>query len=374
MSSDDGAVLITGATGFVGMEVMERYLERSDRKIITLIRAKDDAAARERLDAVLQNLFGRGGERHAARVKAVAADMTLPGLGISRFRRERLAAETTTVIHSAASVSFALPLDEARAINYDGTRRMLEFAELAQSSGGLRRYGHISTAYVAGTHQGAFAECDLECGQHFHNSYEQSKYESEQLIRSHTDLPYTILRPSIVVGDRRSGWTACFNVLYFPLRAFSRGLFPVLPVMPGATCDVVSIDYVADAIHELCECPLATGETYHLTAGKSASTISEIAQLASRYFRRPLPMVLTPEQFAVHSFTESQRAAIEGSSAYFPYLSMSAVFDETRTRERLAEAGIEVTPLRDYMERLLDFATRSRWGKRPVSRVEALAA
>jgi thioester reductase-like protein len=374
MSSSDGAVLLSGATGFVGMEVLARYLERTDRRIITLIRAADDHAARERLDAVLENLYGRGAKSHAGRVTAVAAELTKPGLGVSRARRERLACEVATVIHSAASVSFVLPLDEARAINYDGTRRMLEFAELARANGGLQRYGHVSTAYVAGTHEGRFAECDLDMGQHFHNSYEQSKFEAEQLVRTHTDLPYTIMRPSIVVGDRRSGWTSAFNVLYWPLRAFSRGLFERIPAIASAPVDVVSIDYVADAIHELCECPHATGETYHLTAGASASTIAEIAQLASRYFRRPVPIVLSPAEFAAHQFTESQRTAIEGSSVYFPYFSIAAVFDETRTRARLAQAGIEVTPLRDYMERLLDFATRSRWGKRPIARVEALAA
>ncbi|HEV3054120.1 MAG TPA: SDR family oxidoreductase, partial [Solirubrobacteraceae bacterium] len=248
------AVLLTGATGFVGMEVLARYLERSDRQIITLIRASDDAAARARLGAVLQNLYGRGADRHARRVRAVAAELTEPGLGISRERRERLASEVTTVIHSAASVSFALPLAEARAINYDGTRRMLEFAELAQASGGgLRRYGHVSTAYVAGTHEGRFAETDLDTGQRFHNSYEQSKFEAEQLVRTHAELPYTIMRPSIVVGDQRSGWTSAFNVLYWPLRAFSRGLFEKIPAVESALVDVVSIDYVADAIHELCE-------------------------------------------------------------------------------------------------------------------------
>ena len=368
------SVLLTGATGFVGMEVLARYLERSDRQVITLIRARNDAAARERLDALLQNLYGRGADRYGGRVRAVAAELTEPGLGISGARRERLASEVTTVIHSAASVSFALPLDEARAINYDGTRRMLEFAELTQANGGLRRYGHVSTAYVAGTHEGRFAETDLDMGQRFHNSYEQSKFEAEQLVRAHTDLPYTIMRPSIVVGDRRSGWTSAFNVLYWPLRAFSRGLFEKIPAVESAPVDVVSIDYVADAIHELCECPLATGETYHLTAGAKASTIAEIAQLASRYFRRPIPTVLSPAEFAKHPFTASQLSAIEGSSVYFPYFSIAAVFDETQTRARLSPAGIEVTPLRDYMERLLDFATRSRWGKRPIARVEALAA
>ena len=128
----------------------------------------------------------------------------------------------STIVHCAASVSFDLPLGEARAINLEGTRRMLEFAGLVRESGGLERYGHVSTAYVAGTHAGRFAECDLDVGQGFRNSYEQSKFEAEQLVRSQDGLPFTILRPSIVVGDRRSGWTSAFNVLYWPLRAFAR--------------------------------------------------------------------------------------------------------------------------------------------------------
>jgi hypothetical protein len=112
------------------------------------------------------------------------------------------------------------------------------------------------------------------------------------------------------------------------------------------------------------------GETYHLTAGRHASTIGEIAQLASRYFRRPLPRVLSPAEFA--ALDES--AALEGSRAYFPYFSIKAVFDDAATRVRLDPAGIQVSPLGEYLERLLDFATRSRWGKRPIARVEALLA
>ncbi|MBV9836849.1 MAG: hypothetical protein JO156_01930, partial [Solirubrobacterales bacterium] len=62
-----------------------------------------------------------------------------------------------------------------------------------------------------------------------------------------------------------------------------------------------------------------------------------------------------------------------GSSAYFPYFSIGAVFDQSATRARLEPAGIHASPLGDYLERLLDFATRSRWGKRPIARVDAFA-
>jgi thioester reductase-like protein len=373
MSPAQDDVLLTGTTGFVGMELLARYLERGERRIVTLVRAASDEAAQARMEAVLANLFGSRAGVHRGRVEAFAADLTAPGLGLEPGIRERLACRVSTIVHSAASVSFTLPLEQAREINVEGTRRVLEFAELARACGGLRRYGHISTAYVAGNHAGSFAERDLELGQAFHNSYERSKFESEQLVRSHGELPSTILRPSIVVGDSKSGWTAAFNVLYWPLRAFARGLFTAVPAIPSAPVDVVPVDYVADAIHSLCESDGGIGETYHLTAGPEASTMGEIAQLASRYFRLPLPKVVPPAEFATLKRSAAENSALDASRAYFPYFSIGTVFDQAATCARLDPEGIKVSPLGEYMERLLDFATRSRWGKRPIARVDAFA-
>jgi thioester reductase-like protein len=371
--NDSGRVLLTGATGFVGMEVLARYLERSDRELTCLVRAGSEAGARERVDGVLRELFGRGAGRYASRVQAVAGELSAPGLGLSAARRCELAKQVSTIVHSAASVSFAMPLDEARGTNVEGTRRMLEFANDAKQNGGLDRYAQVSTAYVAGTHAGRFAEADLDVGQSFRNSYEQSKFEAEQLVRSQGQgLPWMILRPSIVVGDRTCGWTSAFNVLYWPLRAFSAGVFKTVPDTPDSPLDVVSIDYVADAIHELCEGPAAAGQTFHLTAGLDASTMGEIAAAASRYFRRPLPKVVSPAEFA-QGDSGMSAAALESSRVYFPYFSINTVFDNAITRARLMPAGIQASPLSDYLPRLLDFATRSRWGKRPIGRFEAFA-
>lgn len=367
------SVLVTGATGFVGMELLARYLERTDRSVVAVVRAADDHAAQARVEGVLANLFGYRAGRYGGRVTAVAGDLTSPRLGLAPARWERIAAEATTIVHGAASVSFGLPLEAARAINVDGTRRMLELAARGHELGVLERYAHISTAYVAGTHAGRFSERDLDLGQGFNNSYEQSKFEAEQLVRSWHHLPFTILRPSIVVGDRNSGWTSAFNVLYWPLRAFARGIFPAVPAMASSPVDVVSIDYVADAIHELCERPGDTGQTYHLTAGSNASTIGEIVSLASGYFRRPGPELVPPAEFASMAGGVSKTVLEEGS-VYFPYFSVAATFDDAFTRARLEPAGISVSPLREYLGRLLDFATRARWGKRPIGRAEALAA
>ena len=121
MSPSRGAVLLTGTTGFIGMELLARYLERSDRDVVALVRAGSPEGARARIDAVLENLFGARWRDQAHRVTAMPADVTAPGLGLARADLESLAERVTTIVHSAASVSFTLPIEEARDINVAGT-------------------------------------------------------------------------------------------------------------------------------------------------------------------------------------------------------------------------------------------------------------
>src|SRR5215212_6622156 len=209
-----GAVLLTGATGFVGREVLSRFLARGDRDVYALVRADSDTDAAERLP---------GHER----LTAVAGDIERSGLGLAERTAERLRREVSTVVHCAASVSFELPLEESRRVNVDGTRHMAEFA---RGCGALRRFTYVSTAYVAGEPGGLFREDELAVGQHFRNPYERSKFEAELALRSEgSDLPLQILRPSIVVGDSSTGRTSSFNVLYGPLKAFARGKVPAIP-------------------------------------------------------------------------------------------------------------------------------------------------
>jgi thioester reductase-like protein len=101
---------------------------------------------------------------------------------------------------------------------------VVDLGELCADRGQLEYLMHVSTAYVAGTHCDRFAEHELDVGQGFRNAYELSKFRAERLVHERgATLPVQIVRPSIVVGDSRSGWTAAFNVVYAPLRAFSAG-------------------------------------------------------------------------------------------------------------------------------------------------------
>lgn len=347
-----GDVLLTGATGFVGRELLARYLDSDDRHVHALVRGRDDDEAAARLP-------------EHERLSVHASDLEQPGLGLDARRADELAERVSSVVHCAASVSFSLGLDESRRVNVGGTGQMVDLAERCAGRGdGLDRFSYVSTAYVAGAHQGEFAEEDLDVGQGFRNPYERSKFEAERLVRERAvGLPAQVLRPSIVVGDSRTGWTSSFNVLYPPLRAFARGAIPALPARRAAPVDVVPVDYVADSVHELARS--GPDGTFHLVAGRNATTVGRLMELASDHFRRPAPPVFPPPLYKrlvhpllVRGLGRARREGLRRMEVYFPYFSMKVRFADRRHPP--------APPVEGYFHRLLDYAERARWGRRQV--------
>jgi thioester reductase-like protein len=350
-----GAVLLTGATGFLGMDALARLIERDSEQIVVLIRAEDDDGARRRLDDVLARLYDEVPVA-AARVSAVRGDLLQPGLGLSAADRAWLIASVDRIVHCAASISFDLPLDDAREINVRGVQRVVELAREIDAGGGLRRIVHVSTAYVSGRHAGAFGEDDLDLGQQFRNTYEQSKNEAEQLLLDASELPLAVARPSIVVGHSASGWTSAFNVLYWPMRAFERGLLVEVPAREDSIVDFVPVDYVTDGILALLDADEAHG-VYNLVAGDHALTAGELVQLhASVSGREPLRFVAQ----------ETDAGLPAGVETFVPYFDVRCRFTDERACGLLG--GVVKPDPRDYLERLIGYARSTAWGKRPMSR------
>lgn len=351
------STLVTGATGFLGATLVADLLERGDTDVVALVRAADDAAAEARMAAALATIHGDGqpvpGRR---RLRAVAGELTAPGLGLARRTALALREEVDVVVHSAASISFDLPLAEARAINVGGTCEVLGFCERAARG---PRLVHVSTAFVAGRLRGVAPETgppspDVD----FRNTYERTKAEAERLVLA-SGVPAAIARPSIVVGESGSGWTSAFNVLYWPLRAFGRGLLDVLPADPDGLVDAIGVDAVAAGLLALHDDPGATG-VHTFAAGPAAVTVGELARATSALTGRPAP------RFA--SADLGDQAAV-----YVPYFDVATRFATERGAAVLERAGAATPRLTDALPALIGFAEAARWGKRPLSRAHARA-
>jgi thioester reductase-like protein len=298
-------------------------------------------------------------------VQVVRGDLLEPGLGLSDRDRRLLVESVDRIIHCAASISFQLSLEQAREINVQGVARVIELAREMATHGHLTRMIHVSTAYVSGRHVGCFREQDLDLGQAFRNTYERSKHEGEELLRDARDLPVVIARPSIVVGHRASGWTPSFNVIYWPIRAFERGLFDELPLRADSIVDFVPVDYVTDGLLALLDDPRADG-AYHLVAGQRALSAGELVDLHSSLLagRRPARFV-----------GEASTAGLpQGAEAYLPYFDVRCSFDDSRAREIVRTAGVAQPDPADFFERLIVYARETAWGKRPISRQAAMSA
>jgi thioester reductase-like protein len=365
-----GAVLLTGATGFLGMDALARLIERGgeDDQVAVLIRARDDAGAQQRLREVLARLYDEP-PAAARRVRVVRGDLLEAGLGLSAADRRWLIDSVERIVHCAASISFELPLEEAREINVRGVERMLELARAIAADGTLRRIVHVSTAYVSGRHAGVFGEHDLDVGQEFRNTYERSKHEAERLLREADDLPLAVARPSIVVGHSVSGWTSAFNVLYWPMRAFERGLLDEVPAREDSIVDFVPVDYVTDGILALLDDEAASG-TYNLVAGADALSAGELVQLHSAVTGREPVRFVAQDDSAV----AGAGGVPAGGESFVPYFDVRCRFGDARARELLARAGVVRPDPQDYLARLIAYARASAWGKRGMTREGALSA
>ncbi len=371
-ATTDGTTLLTGASGFLGRHVLWELLSQPGQRVLCLLRDdRREGVAVERLRRLLDAPEAALSDEAKRRCTLIVGDLADDKLGLSSDQYDGLTAEISDIVHCAATVRFNLPLDEARNVNVRGTQKILDLGAAIQRRGRLRRIDYFSTAYVAGDASGRFGEDELRpVG--FHNTYDRTKWEAEQLVRQHqTELPIAILRPSIIVGDSRSGYTSNFRVLYWPLKVLASGYVIVVPADRDGLVDVVPIDYVVAAFQALRARPESVGGCFHLTAGPSRqSSCGELLEMACEFFRVRRPVMIPtslsynlvrPLLYTV--FWGKRRELLRTGEVYFPYFAYRASFDTRAAQAHLQAAGISPPPVEDYFRNIMRYCVESDWGR-----------
>jgi len=283
---------------------------------------------------------------------------------------ERLADEIDEIYHSAAIAEFRVPLNDIRKVNVNGVNNIMEFATLCSKNGKTIRVNHVSTAYVAGTFRGLFNENDLDIGQKFNNTYEQSKYEAESVINAYRmkGLKVTIFRPGILTGDSQTGRTSNYKMLYQPLRFFSEELYSAIPANKDANENLIPVDVAAKEIITIANDSKSAGATYNIT-NPTPLKAGHFVDVASKYFGFRKPDFIPVEKFDMATLTYVQRILIE---PFVPYFNYNPLFDTSNSTKILNTYNYKCPSIDDNMLlRLFRYCVESGFIKRKRNSVVA---
>jgi long-chain acyl-CoA synthetase len=285
--SMDAILLVTGATGNVGVELCRALVRDYPRvRARLLVRAVNEDELRARwLQTVRAAQLGDARDDLPG-CEPIRGDVSAPGLGLEAPALERLASDTTHIVHAACLTSFATPAERLVRTNVGGLENVLRFARRCRA---LRAVAHVSTCFTAGRRVGTIREDELEHDAGFVNAYERSKYDAERMARAAmADLPLSVYRLSLLVG-RRDGFVHRPQAMHVFLENLYQGLFPLVPGDPEAPFDILPTDYAAEALLALVLRRFAPSQTYHIAAGEHAPTTLAWLATTAEVFRALSP-------------------------------------------------------------------------------------
>ncbi len=357
---------VTGATGFIGRNLVERLLDRDpEAHVYVLVRD----GSQERL-GILCEKWGAGG-----RVEAVTGDLLEPRLGVSGEWISEHRGEIDHFFHLAAIYDMTASDRRNEELNVGGTRHMLELVA-ALEPGTLH---HVSSVAVAGSYQGRFTEEMFAEGQELPSPYHRTKYESERLVRERSTAPWRVYRPAIVVGDSRTGEMDKVDGPYYffgVIRRLGNVLPSWLPLVGPEIGEVnmVPVDYVADAMVEIAHQPGLDGRAFHLADPEMigvTEALNEFAraagapQVAVRLDQRltgalPVGQALgsLTSLPGAHAIREAVLEDFGIPDQVIEHAGFTCSFDTAESEHALAGTGIAVPPLADYAPVLWDYWER----------------
>jgi len=362
------AYFVTGATGFIGRNLVEQLLQR-EGAIHVLVRD----GSRGRLDELIER-WAQIDPDARERIRPVVGDLQEPRLGLSDEQVAELTGEIDHFFHLAAIYDMTADEDRNHTLNVGGTRHAVELANALEAG----RLHHVSSVAAAGLHKGLFREDMFDEGQELPSPYHRTKFESEKVAREQSRVPWRVYRPAVVVGHSQTGEMDKIDGPYYFFKAIQilRHWLPEwVPLMGpelGHT-NIVPVDFVARALDHIAHVDGLDGQAFHLTSPKSqrsGEVLNEFAkaahapQLALRIDKRltdALPKGVFSMLLKLPALKDVRRTVLADlgiPDEVVEHIGFSAQFDTRDTERALAGSGIAVPPLSEYAERLWDYWER----------------
>jgi short-subunit dehydrogenase len=357
---------VTGATGFIGRNLVDRLLQR-EGTVYALVRS----GSRGRLEE-LRTAWGADG----ARVVPIAGDLSQPGLGVSEEDLITLRGAVDHFFHLAAIYDMAADAESQEVANVEGTRHAVELAGAIEAG----CFHQVSSIAAAGVYKGEWREDMFEEAEQLDtHPYFRTKHESERVVRQESTRPWRVYRPGIVVGDSRTGEIDKIDGPYYGfklLQQMRRVLPSWLPTIgiEGGEINIVPVDYVAAAIDHIAHQPDLDGQAFSLTdpnpktAGELLNLFAKEADAPQAAFRldsditQPATEILRTGLKLFPPAKRVAKAALDQAGippGVLNYIDYPTRFDSTNAQAALAGSGIEVPPLETYADRVWDYWERN---------------
>lgn len=344
-------IFLTGFPGFIAERLVER-LARRETRFFLLVQQNFLEKAMSAVD-----LLARNTNAPPENFTIVVGDITLQNhLGIGAEDLQTIRSQTTAVYHLAAVYDLAVKKEIAHQVNVEGTRNV---NELVKTLPALRRYNYISTCYVAGRRTGEILETELEHAAGFRNFYEETKYLAElEVERLKEEIPVTVYRPSVVVGDSETGETAKYDGIYSLIHYLRRAPNLLRFVNVGNSAvklNLVPVDFVVESIAALATDERAAGKTVAL-ADPNPLTTEELFDQIAESLTSKKSVLKPPPQLIEKSLMLPFSPIVSGLPfPSVPYFFVPQTYDTRVADELLSAHNIQCPSFASYVGNLLKF-------------------
>ncbi|MCE4556323.1 SDR family oxidoreductase [Pelomonas cellulosilytica] len=356
---------VTGATGFIGKRLVKKLLARRGSTVYFLMR--EESAAK------LPDLLTYWGVSKT-RAIPVYGDLTARKLGVAADVIKSLKGQVDHLYHLAAV--YDLGADEASqvAVNIEGTRSMVEFAQAIEAG----HVHHVSSIAAAGLYEGVFREDMFDEAENLGHPYFMTKHESEKIVRKECRRPWTVYRPAMVVGDSHSGEMDKIDGPYYFFKLIQRLRQILPPWMPGVGLEggrinIVPVDFVVDALDHISHKVHKSQGCYHLVDPKGYR-VGDVLDIFSKAAHAPkmnlfinaallgfIPKSVKKGLMALAPMRRIRNAVMKDLGLpddLFTFINYPTRFDCRDTDAMLKGSGIACPDLNDYAWRLWDYWER----------------